>query len=101
MKSSPATPGVFESNLFMKVMGFFLIAIGAMFCVTLLGAIIGIPAIVVGISFFSDSKYFEGKCPSCDSPVKASVIKDKVPACTCDSCKKRLVVKDKLFQVVE
>lgn len=101
MKTSPATFEVSRSTPFMKVMGVLAIIGGAAFCATLIGAIIGIPAILVGISWLNDAKLFKGSCPVCSNAIQAAVVEGKTPAVTCGSCKSRLVVQDKLFKTVE
>lgn len=80
-------------------MGVVLVIVGVLLCCTVIGAIIGIPLILVGIGspligMGTGLADIIGKCPYCGTEVRANKLnKGK----TCPACKKRFVVRNKQF----
>ncbi len=84
---------------------------GAMLCVTVVGALIGVPMIVGSLGFLGLSgrgiawgakpeNFFEDDCPYCGHPkIKASVFSP--PGLNCPACAKRIVIRDKKFLKVD
>lgn len=80
-----------------------LITLGALLCLTGIGAIIGIPIILGGILALFVGPLMglgnvKGKCPYCGHLVSTMT---KQTGVTCPSCKKRIVVKNKQFFRIE
>lgn len=86
-----------------SMVGFVLIVVGALLCLTGIGAIVGIPLIVVGflvpaITSLLGLGALKGVCPWCGGDVVSPTVALGVD---CPSCKKRIVIRDKKFVAIE
>jgi DNA-directed RNA polymerase subunit RPC12/RpoP len=80
-----------------------MIMIGALLCCTVIGAIVGIPMIIIGlfgsaIGPLMGLANIKGSCPYCGTNVSASA---GLPGIDCRGCKKRIVIRNKKFFAVE
>lgn len=83
--------------------GLFIALIGLVLTITVIGAIIGIPIMVVGIlqiflSPFLGSLFVFKRCPYCDNKVLINKFQKSVK---CSKCKKRLIVEKKRLEIVK
>lgn len=83
--------------------GFWLVIFGVLLSLTGIGAIIGIPLIIMGLSLpivsamfglVTGSLMLKGKCPYCDSNITVANITGGID---CPACKKRLLMRNKKF----
>jgi len=83
-----------------------LVPIGIALCFTGIGAIIGIPIVIVGlifpiIKFLTGMATIEGNCPWCQNSVICTSADRQLGGVTCPACKKRIVIKDKTLIKIE
>lgn len=96
------------SNYFMGLgatiaVGLMLIVIGILLSITVIGAVIGVPLIVIGLlqivlSPLAGALIAFKRCPYCNHRVLLLIGQKGVK---CGTCKKRLIVRDKRLEVVE
>ena len=88
------------------VIGGSVVGFGFLISLTVIGAIIGIPLIVIGFAIIILGPFVGGlvglatrkaKCPYCQNEIKFNVEK----ALTCENCHKRLLVRDNPLSLVE
>jgi DNA-directed RNA polymerase subunit RPC12/RpoP len=77
-----------------------LVPVGIVLCITGIGAIIGIPIVIVGlifpiIQFLNGMATIKGNCPWCQTSVTCTSADRQQGGVTCPACKKRIVIKDK------
>jgi len=84
-----------------------LITAGVILCCTGIGAVVGIPLIVIGLllplfhvtetALGGSSKWLKGDCPWCGTEVTTP----RLPGFYCGACKKRIVIRGNRFLKVE
>lgn len=91
-----------EGVVYALFMFFCMFTIGVLACMTIIGAIIGIPMIMIGLWYFVSSPWAykglrAGPCPVCGA---RCVFPPKVRARKCPDCKTRVIQKgDELCKV--
>lgn len=84
-----------------------LVFVGIILCLTIIGAVIGIPMIIVGIILMIVGPFFglamgstsiKGLCPYCRGKVLAL---PTTPGVNCPACTKRIVIRNKRFYRVD
>lgn len=78
--------------------GVFAIIGGLLFCLTGIGVIIGVPAIIVGVVMIFNRHTIEGECPYCGHKLMTT---PNTPGIDCQACKKRILVKGDQFHTVD
>ncbi|MDO3374681.1 hypothetical protein QJ529_18615 [Bacillus paranthracis] len=70
--------------------GAFFIAIGVILCITIIGAIVGIPLIIFGLPFIVGSFGFQRiECPNCS---RKQIVKKGSGKFKCQSCNKNTLI---------
>lgn len=89
-----ATPP--KINLISGALGFG----GVVLCLTFIGAVIGVPMIILSCMMMKPDKsgVLQGACPKCVKVVRVSKV---APAFDCPICKARVIVSGDKFQVFD